>query len=101
MQLIPVMEQVFNQPPIPFNPAQQSLKGWAMYCLRDRGFKVVYAQNADFAIETKGGEKVYFKVTDQPASLESERSDETVGWIVHDSTTQRTQVVAPAADRSN
>ncbi len=63
MQIYKVIEETITKPPIPHEPYKQSLKAWAMYCLRDKGFKVVYAQNADFAIEPKGGEKLYFKVT--------------------------------------
>jgi hypothetical protein len=64
MQLIQVIEELFRKPPIPYMPAKHSLKAWATFCLRDRGFKVIYAQEADFAIEPRGGEKIYFKVTD-------------------------------------
>jgi hypothetical protein len=92
VELISVIQKVFDQPPIPHEPAKQSLKAWAMYCLRDRGFKVVYAQNADFAIEPRTGDKVYFKVTTNPDDLDS-----TTGWIVWDSATQQTRVVLPPA----
>lgn len=61
MQIFQVIEEAIKKPPIPHEPAKQSLKAWAMYCLRDRGFKVVYAQNADFAIEMKGGENFILK----------------------------------------
>lgn len=90
MQLIEVIENVFNQPPIEFEPQKHSLKAWAMYCLRDRGFKVAYAQNADFAIETRNGEKVYFKVTNTTDNL-----DKACGWIVWDSLTNSAAVIAP------
>jgi len=92
MQLIKVIEDVFKQPPIKFAPHQQSLKAWAMYCLRNKGFKVVYAQEADFAIETRGGEKVYFKVTDTPVDL-----DKAFGWIIWDRTSGAITVSAPRA----
>lgn len=90
MQMIKVISEVFNKPPIPFEPQKHSLKGWAMYCLRDKGFKVVYAQNADFAIETRNGEKVYFKVTNSAADL-----DRAFGWIVWDSSTNSASAIAP------
>lgn len=90
MEVIPVIEDVFRRPPIPFSPERQSLKAWAMYCLRDRGFKVVYAQNADFAIETKTGEKLYVKVAEQAEQLEG-----SVIGIVRDPATSRIMVVAP------
>ncbi|BAZ32159.1 hypothetical protein NIES4074_46610 [Cylindrospermum sp. NIES-4074] len=79
MQIFKVIEEAIINPPIPHEPYKQSLKNWAMYCLRDRGFKVVYAQNADFAIEIKGGEKFYFKVTNSADDL-----DNSINWIVWD-----------------
>ncbi len=90
MQLIKVIEDVFNSPPIKFQPEKQSLKAWTMYCLRDRGFKVVYAQNADFAVETRSGDKVYFKVTNSSVDL-----DGAFGWLVWDSSTKSLTVIAP------
>lgn len=90
MQLIKVIQDVFNNPPIKYEPPKHSLKAWAMYCLRDKGFKVVYAQNADFAVEPKNGEKLYFKVTDHSAELNT-----ACGWIVLDSSTNSVKVVAP------
>jgi hypothetical protein len=89
MQIFKVIAEVITKPPIPHEPYKQSLKNWAMYCLRDRGFKVVYAQNADFAVEIKGGEKFYFKVTDNPDNL-----DNSVSWIVWDSSTKSTSFIA-------
>lgn len=91
MELVPILTEILNRPPIPYNPAQQSLKAWATYCLRDRGFKVVYAQAADFAIEQRDGTKIYFKVTEQAADL-----DPATAWIVHDRTTNQVQVIPPA-----
>ncbi|MBD2384969.1 hypothetical protein [Cylindrospermum sp. FACHB-282] len=83
MQIFKVIEDVITNPPIPHEPYRQSLKAWAMYCLRDKGFKVIYAQNADFAIEIKGGEKFYFKVANSAVDL-----DDSVSWIVWDSSTK-------------
>lgn len=91
MQLFPLIEAVFQRPPLPFDPERQSLKAWAMYCLRDRGFKVVYAQNADFAVEARDGSKVYFKVTEELIDR-----DPQLGWIVRDRATQQIQVIAPS-----
>jgi hypothetical protein len=88
-QLIQVMQTIFDQPPVPFNPANQTLKGWAMYCLRDRGFMVVSAQNADFAVTTKG-DKVGFSVSQSEDNL-----DPSVGWIVVDASGQTAKVIAP------
>lgn len=90
MQLIKVIEELFQKPPIKFEPQKHSLKAWAVYCLRDRGFKVVYAQNADFAVETRTGEKLYFNVTNSAPEL-----DKTCGWIVWDSSTNSATVIAP------
>ena len=88
-QLIQVMQSVFEQPPVPFNPANQTLKGWAMYCLRDRGFMVVSAQTGDFAVTTKS-EKVAFKVIQGDADL-----DPSVGWIVVDASGKTAKVIPP------
>ena len=90
MQLIKVVEDAFRKPPIKFEPEKQSLKAWAVYCLRNKGFKVVYAQDADFAIEERSGQKVYFKVTESPVDL-----DRTFGWLVWDSSTSSVAVLAP------
>jgi len=87
-QMFQVIEQTITKPPIPHEPYKQSLKAWAMYCLRDKGFKVVYAQNADFAIETKGEDKLYFKVTNNAVDL-----DNTINWIVWDSTTKNASLI--------
>ncbi|MBE9200183.1 MULTISPECIES: hypothetical protein [unclassified Nodularia (in: cyanobacteria)] len=88
MQIFEVIKDTITKPPIPHEPHKQSLKAWAMYCLRDKGFKVVYAQNADFAIEPKGQEKVYFKVTNN-----AEDVDNSTNWIVWDSTTQNVSLI--------
>lgn len=95
MSFIAAIETLFQQPPIPFKPEQQSLKGWAMYCLRDRGFKVVYAQNADFAIETREGNKVYFNVAEATGELDVTKADAKIGWIVRDRDTNQITVIAP------
>ena len=86
-----VIEEAIKKPPIPHEPSRQSLKAWAMYCLRDKGFKVVYAQNADFAIESRGRDKMYFKVSNSPDDLDSQ-----FGWIVWDSTNQTASLVPPS-----
>ncbi|NWF61582.1 MAG: hypothetical protein HXY43_20605 [Fischerella sp.] len=90
MQIFQVIEDAIKKPPIPHEPAKQSLKAWAMYCLRDRGFKVVYAQNADFAIETRNGEKLYFNVSNTGDNL-----DHKFGWIVWDSVTKTASLIPP------
>lgn len=87
-KIFQVIEAVITQPPILHEPHKQSLKAWAMYCLRDRGFIVVYAQNADFAIEPKGGNKLYFKVTTNPAEV-----DDNFSWIVWDSSNKTASLI--------
>jgi hypothetical protein len=59
-----------------------------MYCLRDRGFIVVFAQNADFAVQFKTGEKFYFKVTNQANNLDND-----VNWIVWDAINKKTSLI--------
>ena len=90
MEIFEVIEDTITKPPIHHEPHKQSLKAWAMYCLRDKGFKVVYAQNADFAIEPKGQEKVYFKVTNN-----AEDVDNSTNWIVWDSATKNVSLIRP------
>ncbi|MBO3461534.1 hypothetical protein G7B40_011650 [Aetokthonos hydrillicola Thurmond2011] len=90
LQTFQLIEQTIKKPPIPHDPNKQSLKAWAMYCLRDRGFKVVYADKADFAIETRGAEKLYFKV-----STTTDNLDNKFNWIVWDSATQSASLVLP------
>ncbi|NJM71174.1 MAG: hypothetical protein HC862_13630 [Scytonema sp. RU_4_4] len=85
-----VIEETIQKPPIPHEPQKQSLKAWAMYCLRDRGFKVIYAQNADFAVETRNGEKIYFKVANDVSDLDNQ-----FGWIVWDSATKNASLTPP------
>ncbi|MBW4564854.1 MAG: hypothetical protein KME32_27775 [Mojavia pulchra JT2-VF2] len=90
MQIYKVIEEAITKPPIPHEAYKQSLKAWAMYCLRDKGFKVIYAQNADFAIEPKNANKLYFKVTNNPADV-----DNSCGWIVWDSAAKRASFIPP------
>ncbi|MBW4636074.1 MAG: hypothetical protein KME30_30600 [Iphinoe sp. HA4291-MV1] len=85
-----VIEEAIKKPSIPHDPQKQSLKAWAMYCLRDRGFRVIYAQNADFAVETRNGEKIYFKVANSVTDLDNQ-----FGWIVWDSTTKNANLIPP------
>ncbi|MBD2488388.1 hypothetical protein [Aulosira sp. FACHB-615] len=92
MQIFQVIEAALTKSPIPHEPYKQSLKAWAMYCLRDRGFKVVYAQNADFAIEPKGGDKLYFKVTNNADDV-----DNSCAWIVWDSVAKTASLIPPSS----
>ncbi|MBW4421834.1 MAG: hypothetical protein KME13_21875 [Myxacorys californica WJT36-NPBG1] len=91
MPLIEVMQDVFNRPPVPFNPANQTLKGWVLFCLRDRGFVVTPSQKADFSITTRG-EKYSFKISESADNL-----DPSVGWVVVDRSGQIATVIAPQA----
>jgi hypothetical protein len=79
MKIYEVIEDAIQRPLIPHEAQKQSLKQWAMFVLRDKGFIVVYAQNADFAIEQKNSEKMYFKVSYTPDDLDSK-----FNWIVWD-----------------
>lgn len=88
MQIYQVIEEAITKPPIPHEPYKQSLKAWAMYCLRDKGFKVIYAQNADFAIEPKNANKLYFKVTNNPEDV-----DNSYNWIVWDSVNKSVSLI--------
>jgi hypothetical protein len=92
-QTLTIIAELFSKPPIAFNPEQQTLKGWAMYCLRDRGFKVVYAERGDFAVEGRRGDKLYFKLSEQPGEM-----DGNYAWIVRDPATQTIQFIPPQLD---
>ncbi|MEM7578844.1 MAG: hypothetical protein ACFB02_02885 [Mastigocoleus sp.] len=91
-QIYQVIEEALKKPAIPHEPQRQSLKAWAMYCLRDRGFKVVYAQNADFAVETRDKEKMYFKVSNQVSGTE-DSLDNQYSWIIWDSNNQDVSLI--------
>lgn len=90
MQLISVIQETLNHPPIPFKPGQQSLKAWVIYCLRNRGFKVDSTTNADFAIDRRRQGKVPFKTAETPQD-----PDENCGWIIWDGATEQVQVMPP------
>jgi hypothetical protein len=90
VQTIQFISDLFAKPPVPYDPGKSTLKAWAIYCLRDRGFKVVYAERSDFALELRSGEKIYFRVTDNAAEV-----DNSVIWIVHDPDTNSARVIAP------
>jgi cobyrinic acid a,c-diamide synthase len=90
-ELYPVIEDAFQRPLVPHEPAKQSLKQWSMFVLRDKGFKVVYAQNADFAIE-RGAEKLYFKVLNKVVNA-NEELDDNFSWIIWDQSSQNISIV--------
>lgn len=89
MQAIKLIEDLFKNPPVSYDPVKSTFKSWAMYCLRDRGFKVIYAERGDFALELRGGEKVYFKVTEDVGAV-----DDSAVWIVYDPATKSTSVIS-------
>ncbi|MEH2113990.1 hypothetical protein [Nostoc sp.] len=92
-QIFQVIEDAIVKPPIPHEPYKQSLKAWAMYCLREKGFIIVYAQNADFAIERKRAEKLYFKVSNSLDDL-----DDSLSWIVWDSAIKSASLIPQKID---
>jgi cobyrinic acid a,c-diamide synthase len=91
-KLYSVIEDAVKRPLIPYEPSRQSLKQWTMFVLRDKGFKVVYAQNADFAIE-RGGEKLYFKVSETDHELDGK-----FGWVVWNSATKTLSIIPQKID---
>jgi len=96
---IALIESIFANPPKPFDPVNQTLKGWAVFCLRDRGFKVAtFSLKADFVVESKTGD-LSFKVMQAADASVSEAilSDQPSGitWIVVDASGTRAIVVEP------
>jgi len=90
MTPLEAIQVLFADPPIPYEPQKHSPKGWAKYCLQIRGFKVVYAERADFAVETSDRQKLYFNVTTQADNL-----DPAVGWIIWQADQGKAQVIPP------
>jgi hypothetical protein len=89
-QTIDLMQTVFQNPPMPYNPVNQTLKGWVVFCLRDRGFKVTtFSPKADFVVEGKQG-NLNFKITQDPEAV-----DASIGWILVDAAGTSAQVIAP------
>jgi hypothetical protein len=75
---IELMRSVFTNPPKPFDPVNQTPKGWVVFCLRDRGFKIAtFSPKCDFVVESKLGDYL-FKVTED----ESEAIEGPIGWVV-------------------
>ncbi|MBE9028745.1 hypothetical protein IQ266_03100 [filamentous cyanobacterium LEGE 11480] len=92
-QLATFIQTVFDNPPVAYNPVNQTLKGWALYCLRDRGLKVdTVVNNADFEVQSKVG-SMRFKVAKSGDAL-----DPDVAWIVLDANGQQAKIV-PAASK--
>jgi hypothetical protein len=87
-QLTQFIQTIFNNPPKPFDPVNQTIKGWAMFCLRDRGLLVdTVVNNADFEVQSKVG-KIRFKVAQAGTEL-----DPNVAWIVIDADGQRATII--------
>jgi len=91
MDLCQIIEETLRRPPVPYNPTQQTLKGWVMFCLRNRGFKVTSTPKYDFEIETRD-RKVSFNVTENPAQV-----DDSTGWIVRNPVDGDVSVIEPKA----
>lgn len=90
MQLIQVIQETLNNPPIPYEPAKQSLKAWVIFCLRNRGFIIDTGVNADFVVASRTEGKIPFKTTEDPQAV-----DASSGWIVWNRDTQAAQVIPP------
>jgi hypothetical protein len=94
-QLTTFIQAIFDQPPGAYNPANQTPKGWVIYCLRDRGLLVdTNVNNADFEVRSKVGTQRFSVATAGQAT------DPNVAWIVVDASGQRAQVV-PAQPESS
>jgi hypothetical protein len=90
-QVTAFVQTLFQNPPVPYNPANQTLKGWVVYVLRDRGLIVdTVVNNADLRVKSKLGE-VRFKVSASDQDL-----DPSVAWIVLEAGGQSAKVI-PAA----
>lgn len=75
---IDLMKAVFANPPKPFDPINQTLKGWAVFCLRDRGFVIVtFSPKSDFIVSSKSGD-LLFNVTQDPDDV----MEGNIGWII-------------------
>jgi hypothetical protein len=94
-QLATFIQAIFDQPPGAYNPANQTPKGWVIYCLRDRGLLVdLNVNNADFEVRSKVGTS-RFKVATAGQEL-----DGAIAWIVVDADGQRAKVI-PANPTAN
>ncbi len=94
-QLATFIQAIFDQPPGAYNPANQTPKGWVIYCLRDRGLLVdTNVNNADFEVRSKVG-TTRFNVATAGQEL-----DGAIAWIVVESDGQRAKVI-PANPPAN
>jgi hypothetical protein len=94
-EAIRLIQAVFAHPPILYHPENQTLKGWAVFCLRDRGFIVKTAvPNGDFVVETKA-ERIAFRV-----STTADNLDPASAWIVMLSSQSQARVIPPQGEVS-
>jgi hypothetical protein len=92
-QLTTFIQTIFDHPPTPYNPANQTLKGWVVYCLRDRGLMVdTVVNNADFEVQSKVG-KMQFKV-----AIAGNALDPSIAWIVVSESGRQANVILPKSD---
>jgi hypothetical protein len=92
---IALIQTLFTNPPIPYNPANQTLKVWAMFCLRDRGFLVeTGSPKADFTVKTRS-ESIAFSVMEGSG----EDLDDSIAWIVVGEGDRSKAQVIPANSR--
>ncbi|MGG6297662.1 hypothetical protein ACQ4M4_24985 [Leptolyngbya sp. AN02str] len=96
MSALYTIQTLFQDPPIPYEPQKHTLKGWAKYCLQIRGFKVVYADKADFAVQTPT-HKLYFNVATDVEGP-GEARDRRVAWIVWHDQTKTATITPPDAE---
>jgi hypothetical protein len=100
-QLITFIQDLFQNPPGAYNPANQTLKGWVVFCLRDRGLLVDNSVNgADLRVRSKVGE-AKFKVSSRELfNADTMVIDPNVGWIVVDPSGKSAEIIPPSASLS-
>ncbi len=97
-QLTTFIQTIFDQPPGAYNPANQTPKGWVIYCLRDRGLLVdTNVNNADFEVRSKVGTQ-RFSVA---AAAAGAALDPNITWIVVDASGQRAQIISAQPESSS
>jgi hypothetical protein len=86
---IDLITSIFANPPGPYNPANQTPKGWAMFCLRDRGFVIEMGNpKADFTIKSRSGNLACSVAETMPEEISPG-----VVWIMIDGDRTKAQVV--------
>jgi|GEM_PF-1821509 hypothetical protein len=94
MSAIAALQVLFQAPPIPYEAQKHTLKMWAKYCLQIQGYRVVYTDKADFAVELGDRTKLYCNVTTHSTDL-----DPTATWIIWNTDTQ-SATIQPASSSS-